>query len=250
MKEETFNKWFNAFILLGMAAALIITTAFKLGGTQTGKALLMISAFGSLMGILSSVFSANASIWTFFFGLLNVSIYSVMCFINWKQGGSGLGNAILHMLYSAPMQFVGIWQWKRRGRNSSDKLKARRLYTKQRGLSAALFIVSSIAAYLVLAKFDRSAADSFIKIAIVFDALTLICNIFGQFLMSTAYMEQWVFWIGVNVFSIAMWSVSLKSGDSSFAIIYVIKYSFYLINSINGLRIWLNISKPEAGLQK
>lgn len=250
MKEETFNKWFNAFILLGMAVALIITTAFKLGGTQTGKTLLVISAFGSLMGILSSIFSANAKIWTFFFGLLDVSIYGIMCFINWKQGGSGLGNAILHMLYFVPMQFIGFWQWKKRGTDSSDKLKARRLSTKKRVLFTSLFVVSSIVAYFILAKFDKSAADSYIKVAVVLDVLPLICNIFGQLLMSTAYMEQWLFWIGVNIFSIAMWSVSLKSGDSSFAIIYVIKYSFYLINSINGLRIWLNISKPEAGLQK
>lgn len=93
MKEETFNRWFNIFILAGMAVALVVTTVFKLGGTDTGKTLLVISAFGSLMGILSSVCSANGKIWTFIFGLLDVSIYGVMCFLNWRDGGPGLGNA-------------------------------------------------------------------------------------------------------------------------------------------------------------
>ena len=60
--------------------------------------------------------------------------------------------------------------------------------------------------------------------------------------MSTAYMEQWIFWLAVNVTSIGMWLFS----DKSFASVYIVKYSFYLINALNGLRIWLKLSRPEA----
>ena len=95
--------------------------------------------------------------------------------------------------------------------------------------------------YIILARFDRSAADSFLKVAVLLDAIPLVCNIIGQLLMSTAYMEQWIFWLAVNVTSIGMWMFS----DKSFASVYIVKYAFYFINALNGLRIWLKLSRPE-----
>ncbi len=246
VKEKQFNKWFSVFILAGMALALILTTIFKLEGSSTAKAFLLVSAFGSLMGILSTVSSANGLIITFLFGLLDVSIYGAMCFVNWKNGGSGLGNAVLHILYFVPMQFVGFAQWRRhRADKSGYSVKPRRLSRKGLLLTTVLFLVGTVLSYIVIARFDKSAADSFIRMAVVLDVLPLMCNILGQLLMSLAYMEQWIFWIGVNVFSIIMWSTAHADGTSGFAAIYIVKYSFYLLNSINGLRIWLRDSRPQ-----
>lgn len=243
MKEETFNKWFNVFILAGMTIALIGITVFKISGMQAGRFLLLVSAFGSLMGVASTVASANGKIITFLFGLLDVSIYGIVCFLNWRRTGTGLGNCILHLAYFVPMQFVGYYQWKRR--KESSKLKARRLTGRRALLLTAGFILLSVGCYLALAAFDKTAAESFIKVAVVLDVIPLVCNILGQLLMSTAYMEQWIFWIGVNVFTILMWVFSLKSGGGEYALIYIIKYSFYLVNSFNGLRIWIGLSKPD-----
>ena len=239
--EDKFNKWFNAFILIGMTVAVIITTAMKLGVAETGKVLLLVSAFGSLMGILSTVCSANGIIWTFLFGLFDVAIYAVVCFISGKYG-----NAAQHALYFVPMQFVGFWQWRKRGAHKSDKkVRARRLDGRQWLITGAAFLAISVAAYLILAHFDKEAAQGFIKTAVLMDALAMVCNIFGQYLMSTAYMEQWYFWIGVNIFSVIMWVQTLKGASDSYAIIYIIKYSFYLINALNGLRIWIKLSKDK-----
>ena len=125
--EEKFNNLFSAFVLIGMTVALVLTTALKLGDSTGGKALLLVSAFGSLMGVLSTVFSANGNILTFLFGFLDVTIYGVICFINWKNGGTGLGNALLHLFYFVPMQFIGLAQWRKRGASSTEKPAARRL---------------------------------------------------------------------------------------------------------------------------
>lgn len=246
MKEEIFNKWFNVFILAGMTVALVITTIFKLSAAETGKVLLLVSAFGSLMGVASTVASANGKIITFLFGLLDVSIYGVICFLNWRSTGAGLGNCLLHLAYFVPMQFVGFYQWRARSSASgSSKLKARRLDLRRSLMLTAGFVLLSVGCYFLIAAFDKSAAAGFIKFAIVLDVIPTVCNILGQLLMSTAYMEQWILWIGVNVFSILMWIFSLKSGGGDYAVIYIIKYSFYLINSFNGLRIWINLSKPD-----
>ncbi len=245
MDNNKFNKYFSTFVLIGMTVATIAATALKFGSASPdARTLLLVSAFGSLMGVTATVLSANGLIITFLFGLLDVSIYGIVCLINWYNGASGLGNAILHFLYFVPMQFVGYLQWKRRGKVSGGAVKARRLTPAQRWGAALVMLAGSVAAYFILARFDRSAADTFIKTAVVLDVLPLVCNILGQLLMSTAYMEQWVFWIGVNVFSIAMWSHTLAgSPDSSYATIYIIKYAFYLVNSLNGLRNWLRLSK-------
>ena len=59
-------------------------------------------------------------------------------------------------------------------------------------------------------------------------------------------MEQWYFWLGVNVSTIVMWVLTLRQDPSStYASIYVVKYSFYLLNALNGLRIWYNLSRPK-----
>lgn len=248
MNNDRFNKWFNAFILIGMTAVMVITTAIKLKSAQTDHALLIVAAFGALMGVLSTVCSANAKILTFLFGFFDVSLYGIMCFLDGKYG-----NAALHMLYFVPMQFVGFFQWRKRGAGGShDKMKARRFKGKQWLWYSLLFLVGLALSYFILNEIGKSAyvgqdssVVSALKLAVLMDAFSTMCNILGQLLMSTAYMEQWVFWIGVNISSVIMWSVSLAHSSDSYALIYLIKYSFYLLNSLNGLRIWWNLSKPQ-----
>ena len=243
--EERFNKWFNAFILIGMTVAIVLTTILKFGAAESGRIGLLIAAFGSLMGILSVVCSANGRILTFLFGLLDVAIYAVMCFVTWRRGGAGLGNAIINGLYFVPMQFVGLAQWKKRGAEAHKQVKARRLSGKQWMLYTGLFIAGTIVVYAILCAFDKEAAGKFLRVAILMDAVSMVCNILGQYLLSTAYMEQWVFWILVNIASVTMWSVSLSKGGDSYSLIYLVKYSFYLLNSLNGLRIWMALSRPK-----
>lgn len=247
--SEKFNKWFNAFILIGMTVVMVIATLFKLRNAETDKALLIVAAFGSLMGVLSTVCSANAKLLTFLFGLFDVSIYGVMCFMGGKYG-----NAALHILYFLPMQFVGFFQWRKRGAAPGERLSARRLTPKRRLGFLLLFLLASAVCYFILYKVSGTAdpvsgglASSVLKIGILSDALSTVCNIFGQLLMSTAYMEQWVFWIGVNVSSVIMWAQTLSHSEGdSYALIYLVKYGFYLLNSLNGLRIWLQLSRKTT----
>jgi nicotinamide mononucleotide transporter len=239
--DKTFNKWFNTFILVGMAVVTVVVTAVKFKDADSGRAMLVISAFGSLMGVLSTVCAANGRILTFLFGLIDVTIYGVMCLI-----GTRYGNAALHLLYFLPMQFVGYFQWRKRGAEEEKKVQARRLEGKQWLLYGSIFLVGLIVSYFILAAFDKTEAAGVVKWLVVMDAFSMMCNILGQYLLSTAYMEQWYFWLGVNVSTIVMWVLTLRQDPSStYASIYVVKYSFYLLNALNGLRIWYNLSRPK-----
>ena len=242
MTEKQFNKYFNAFIVLGMAVVTVLVTAIKFRDAENGQWLLLISAFGSLMGVMSTVLSANGRILTFLFGLIDVSIYGAMCL-----AGARYGNAALHLLYFLPMQFVGFFQWKKRGADAKQEVKARRLSGKQWMLYGGIFLVGLMIAYFVLAAMDKTEAAGIVKWLVLMDAFSMMCNLVGQYLLSTAYMDQWFFWIGVNVSTIIMWVLTLRQDASSaYATIYVVKYSFYLVNSFNGLRIWYNLSREQG----
>lgn len=241
MTEKTFNKYFNAFVVIGMAVVTVLVTAIKFRSAENGQWMLLISAFGSLMGVLCTVLSANGKILTFLFGLIDVSIYGAMCLV-----GARYGNAALHLLYFLPMQFVGFFQWKKRGAKADNEVKARRLSGKQWMLYGGLFLAGLIIAYFILLAMDKTEAAGVVKWLVFMDAFSMMCNLIGQFLLSTAYMDQWFFWIGVNVSTIIMWVLTLRQDPSSaYATIYIVKYSFYLLNSFNGLRIWLNLSRQQ-----
>ena len=238
MGKIDFNKAFSAFILAGMTVAIVFATALKLQAGGGSPALLLLAAFGSLMGILSTVCSANGIIWTFLFGLIDVSLYAVMCFVGGKWG-----NAFLHLLYFLPMQFVGFFQWRKRGAALKEAPKARRLSGKGRAVAGAALVHGSSTLFMVL-RLTGAGQTPFA------DAFSVACNIIGQLLLSTAYMEQWFFWIGVNVSTIVMWSLTLSANPSdSYALIYIIKYSFYLLNALNGLRLWIKMSAPDRSLE-
>ena len=77
------------------------------------------------------------------------------------------------------------------------------------------------------------------------DSTTTVLSIVAQALMALAFMEQWALWIITNVVSVVMWVVCMARGEAHAAVM-VIMWSFYLLNSINGLRVWNILSRPDG----
>ena len=239
MKEETFNKWFSIFITAGMAVCVVLSCIGKMQAPDARKWLLVISAFGALMGVISTVLSANGSIWTFLFGLIDVSIYAYILYDSKMPS-----QFLLHALYFVPMEFVGFFQWKRRGADSKSKVKAQRLKGKKILWYSLLFVGVLAVSFAVSWWFLSKAGDSVNYSKMFLDAMATTANIVAIVMMAFAYMEQWYLWTLVNVTSVILWTVTLISEpDAGYAIIPLIKYSFYFINGINGIRIWWNLSK-------
>ena len=246
--ESRFNSWFNAFILIGMFAAVIITNVYKFQQPGARHFMLALASIGALTGVVNTVLSANGNIWTFLFGVLDVTIASVVAFDSSIRPGSEpvWGNFALHAFYFLPMQFVGWWQWRKRGAKSDVKVRARRLTAGQAALTLVGLLVGSVVVYLILCSVG-GAEGTGVRYIILFDAMVFSLNVLGQILMSLAFMEQWIVWLSVNVFSILLWgNKAMSSPDASYTVVMVIKYIFYLLNSVNGLRIWLNLSRNEA----
>lgn len=247
MNEKKFNKIFGTVLMTLMAATIVLITIFKARQEDARLALLIIASIGTLTGFASALLSANGIIWTFLFGILDVICCAIVTSDNGAWGDFGL-----HVFYLLPMQFVGIWQWRKRGAKGTKKeVHARRLSWKQRSFIAAGSLACLAVAYMVLLKIQAATLAEGMEVnraKVFFDAAVLTFNIVGQILMSLAYMEQWVLWNIVNVSNIGLWGIiMITEPQGDYTIVMFIKYCFYLINSINGLRIWLKLSQaPES----
>ena len=211
---------YDWFLILGVVTSNIIYSV------MTGE----VDAIGSLAciaGVLCVVLVAKGNIWNYLFGLVNVSLYA---YISYKA--SIYGDAVLNALYYVPMQFIGWWQWRKRGQGV--QVEARRLTSVQRCLISAGCIVAIIAVGFILRHFGDPYPFK--------DSATTVLSIVAQALMALAFMEQWVLWILTNIISVSMWTMAAIHGEA-YAGFMVIMWVFYLLNSINGFRVWSRLSR-------
>ncbi len=224
---------YDYFLIIGIIATNIIYSVL------VGE-LDVIGSAASIAGVLCVVLVAKGSIWNYLFGVINVSLYA---YISYKA--AIYGDAGLNALYYLPMQFIGWWQWRKRGAATSKaeaeanegmdtRIKARRLTTAQRiGLAAGCIVLIAAVALIL----DKVGDPQPLK-----DSTTTVLSIIAQAMMALAIMEQWVLWIIVDAVSVIMWIIVTLRGDQH-AGLMVIMWIFYLANAINGLRVWLRLSK-------
>ncbi len=196
-----------------------------------------VGSLASVSGVLCVVLVAKGSIWNYLFGLVNVSLYAL---ISYKA--ALYGDAALNALYYVPMQFIGFWQWRRRGAAMSEteagdkgvQVRARRFSWAQRVILAVGCAAAVVAGGFILKHFGDPQPFK--------DSTTTVLSIVAQALMALAFMEQWALWIITNIVSVVMWSICVARGEAH-AGVMVIMWVFYLMNSINGLRVWINLSR-------
>ena len=221
---------YDWFLIAGVIVSNVVYSL--LTGTMD-----VLGSMAAITGVLCVVLVAKGSILNYLFGLVNVSLYA---YISYKA--SLYGDAALNALYYLPMQFIGWWQWRRRGAamsaaeagDSGVQVKARRFTWKQR---AILFLGCAVAVVAVGFLLKHVGDPQPFK-----DSTTTVLSIVAQMLMALAFMEQWALWIITNVISVLMWSICVVRGEAHAAVM-VIMWVFYLLNSLNGFRVWLKLSR-------
>lgn len=196
-----------------------------------------VGSIAGIAGVLCVVLVAKGSIWNYLFGIINVSMYA---YISYKA--SLYGDAALNAFYYVPMQFIGWWQWRRRGAAMNEaesggngvQVKARRFTWRQRAILAAGCAAAVIAVGFILRHIGDPQPFK--------DSTTTVLSIVAQALMALAFMEQWALWIITNVVSVVMWCICAARGEAHAAVM-VIMWTFYLLNSLNGFRVWLKLSR-------
>lgn len=229
MNNKVLNLY-DWFLIIGVIVSNILYSI------MTGT-LDVLGSIAGITGVLCVVLVAKGSIWNYLFGLVNVSLYA---YISYKA--SLYGDAVLNAFYYVPMQFIGYWQWRRRGAAISEaeagdkgvQVKARRFTWVQRIVLAVSCTAAVVAVGFVLKHFGDPQPFK--------DSTTTVLSIVAQALMALAFMEQWALWIITNIVSVVMWVICVARGEAH-AGVMVIMWTFYLLNSINGLRVWLKLSK-------
>lgn len=221
---------YDWFLIIGVIASNIIYSALS-GNVD------IVGSVAGIAGVLCVVLVAKGNIWNYLFGIINVSMYA---YISYKA--SLYGDAALNALYYVPMQFIGWWQWRKRGAAVSQaeaagagiQVRARRFTWHQRAILALGCAAGVIAIGYVLKHFGDPQPFK--------DSATTVLSIVAQALMALAFMEQWALWIITNVISVVMWCICVIRGEAHAAVM-VIMWVFYLLNSLNGFRVWLKLSR-------
>lgn len=222
MKTKVLNAY-DWFLIAGIIAANLVYSILT-------RSLDVIGMVTAVSGVLCVVLVAKGSIMNYLFGLINVSLYAYVSF-----KATAYGDAALNALYYLPMQFIGYFAWKRRV--DDTRVRARRLTSVQRILVAAGCAAAIVALGFVLQACGDAQPFK--------DSATTVLSVVAQILMAMAFMEQWVLWILTNIISVVMWVIFASNGEPH-AEMMIIMWVFYLLNSINGLRVWLKLSDGEG----
>jgi len=151
----------------------------------------VVEIVASVSGFLCVLLIIKRSIWCWFFGLIQVSLYAWFFFSVKLYSDSGL-----HVIYIF-LQFYGWWNWRN---NSNSGQASNSLSIKFTSLKDVLFWLSvalvsaSILGFIMNNYTDASFAYP--------DAFTTATSLVAQWLLSRRHLFNWLFWIVVDIVAI------------------------------------------------
>lgn len=188
-----------------------------------------IGVVAAITGIWSVILVAKGKISNYYFGFVNIVTYSYVAF-----GSKYYGEVMLNMLYFLPMQFFGLYLWKKnREKNLKSDVKAKLLSNKSRVMWLLVIIIATICYGYFLLKIGANKP--------YLDGLSVILSIIAMILMAYRYVEQWILWIVVDILTIALWIFAILNGGNDIAIL--VMWVAYLVNAIYGFVNWIKLSK-------
>lgn len=191
----------------------------------------LIGVVASLTGLWCVVLVAKNRISNYYIGIINVIAYAYVAY-GWQY----YGEVMLNMVYFLPMQFIGLYLWKK-NMASKREVKVKIMNNKLRIIWTLISVVTIIGYGFILKTMGGNLP--------FIDSMSTVLSIIAMILMAFAYAEQWAIWIVVNIVSIVLWvSVMLKGGND---ISILLMWTAYLVNSVYGLLNWMKMYKEQSG---
>lgn len=191
----------------------------------------LIGIIATITGMLCVVLVARGSMYNYLFGVINVTLYGLIAYSN----GYG-GDFVLNIFYYLPMQFVGIYLW-RKHKDVKEEIIVES-FTLKMWLSSIVVMLVGTVLIGQLMPWINSLFNMVSNPLPFVDAFTTFGSVYAMYLMVKRYQEQWVLWIIINALSIVMW---LRIGD----MVMVVMWSAYLVNSVYGLYSWNQKKESE-----
>lgn len=188
----------------------------------------VIGLIASLSGMLCVVLVAKGKIVNYYPGIINVLFYA---YLSYHQ--SFYGEVALNVLYFLPMQFIGLYLWKkhRAGEQEESDIYVSILSRKSKIFWLVSILIAMIILGFVLQK--MGGAQPYV------DSTTTILQIAAQIFMIKRLVEQWMIWIVVDIVSIGMWLTAFLTTGNDVTILMM--WVAYLVNALYGYLNWRKI---------
>lgn len=195
----------------------------------------LIGLISSITGMLCVVLVAKGKIANYYFGIVQTLTYAYIAY------GYGLyGEVMLNALFYFPVQFIGIYMWKKN--KTEHGVKGVDVTVKSLTKKGWLYTIFSILILTIGYGFFLKYLGGNI---VWTDSATNVLSIAAQILMLKRYTEQWILWISVNILSIFLWVTALVTQGGN-DISMLVMWSAFLVNSIYGYVNWRKISIKQV----
>ncbi|MDV7137760.1 nicotinamide riboside transporter PnuC [Maribacter sp. TH_r10] len=148
-----------------------------------------IEALATVFGFFAVYFTIRENIWCWFFGLIQVSLYTYIFFI-----AKLYSDMVLHIIYIF-LQIWGWYSWKYSGNDNSVLIVSK---IKNWAIWLALTVFGTLSLGLIM--------DTQTDAALPYpDAFTTSASLVAQYLMIKKKLGSWLFWIAVDVIAIGIY---------------------------------------------
>lgn len=202
--------------------------------TAWGYGICWLELMGFITGFISIYLAGRSNVLTFWIGLLNCAIFFAL-FLQ-----QHLYSMMLLQVVFAIINIYGIVRWTRPKRTQQAELRISTL-SPQALLGVLLFIIfGSIAWYSLIGDMAQRFPDIISEPQYPFvDALLLVSNVVGQWLLARKKIENWYIWVFTDATSCVLW---LVMGLYLTTILYIL----YLVITYNALREWHRQMRIDA----
>jgi len=148
----------------------------------------------SIFGFLAVWLTITRNIWCWPIGLVQVLLY---IFVFYYQ--KFYSDCILHVIYVF-LQVYGWYNWSRRPNNqgAENEIVVERLSSGAFCLSISLVTIGTLAWGFIMERFT----DAVVPYG---DAFTTVASLVAQVLLARKKLENWVFWVAVDVVAIGLY---------------------------------------------
>lgn len=188
----------------------------------------MLGLTASLTGMLCVVLVAKGDIRNYYFGIINAALYALISYENQLYG-----EMLLNGAYYLPLQFVGLWSWKRSQSTEEENISMGWFSKKELIWWIGIIIATITISTFILRYFNGNLP--------VLDATTTILQAVAMIWMIQRKVEQWILWIIVDVISIILWAVLVLKGEGNYSML--VMWSAFLVNAIYGLMNWIKLAR-------
>lgn len=190
---------------------------------------LALQVVGVLLGLLYLYLEYRASVWLWIVGVLMPIVHAALYL---RQG---LYADFSMQLYYIVAGIYGLCVWLWYGKRSSSDGGGLHIKPMPRGVwavSVAVAAVAFVVIYLLLKHFTDSTVP-------VWDALTTALSIVAMWLLSRKYVEQWLWWLVVDLLTVALYVYKDIPLTASL-------YMLYSFLAVIGYRRWLQVWRKSA----